>query len=201
MASVITQKLIILSPVPELMTMHKAYIGIGSNIGNRLLHLQEAVDRLDLLDETAVCHISSIYMTEPVGESEQNRFYNGVLLLDTSLSPEELRLHCKTIEQEIGRPDSYPRWSPRVIDLDILLFDDQCFESVTLSIPHPELHRRKFVLVPLLDIANPVHPAMQQTVLKLLEKCSDRSVLIRIKEALAIKKERLPVKALSLFQS
>ncbi|MEI7708473.1 MAG: 2-amino-4-hydroxy-6-hydroxymethyldihydropteridine diphosphokinase [Chlorobium sp.] len=170
------------------MPMHKVYIGIGSNIGNRLVHLQEAVDRLALLEHTSVENASSIYMTEPVGETEQDRFYNGVILLETSLPPEELRRQCKIIEQELGRPDAYPRWSPRVIDLDILLYDDRCFQSETLSIPHPELHHRKFVLIPLLDIANPLHPLKHQTILKLLESCDDRSVLIRVREKIEIKK-------------
>ena len=79
----------------------------------------------------------SIYMTEPVGESEQNRFYNGVLQLETSLPPEELRRQCKTIEQELGRPDAYPRWSPRVIDLDILLYDDLCIMHRNTLNPAP----------------------------------------------------------------
>ena len=170
------------------MPMYKVYLGIGSNIGNRLGHLQEAVDRLGLLKSTTVKRVSSIYMTEPVGETEQDRFYNGIILLETSLPPEELRRQCKIIEQELGRPDAYPRWSPRVIDLDILLYDEQCFFSETLSIPHPEMHHRKFVLIPLLDIANPLHPLKHDTILKLLECCTDRSVLIRVKERIEIKK-------------
>jgi len=177
------------SPVTEIMLAHKVFIGIGSNIGERLCHLQEAVSRLALLDETSVCAVSSIYMTEPIGDTEQNRFYNGVLLLETSLSPEELRLQCKTIEQELGRPDTYSRWSPRVIDLDILLYDSTCIHSETLSIPHTELHRRKFVLIPLLDIANPLHPLIRQTIMQLLNCCPDRSVLVRIKESVEIKKK------------
>ena len=174
-------------PVIEIMPSYNVFIGIGSNIGDRLHHLQEAVDLLGLLDETKVCAISSIYMTEPVGDCEQNRFYNGVILLETSLPPEELRMQCKTIEQELGRPEAYLRWSPRVIDLDILLYADTQIHTKTLSIPHPELHCRKFVLIPLLDIANPMHPAMQQTILQLLQCCSDPSVLIKIKEGIRIK--------------
>lgn len=189
MASVIMLKPITPPPAAEIMPMHKVFIGIGSNIGERLRHLQEAVDRLALLAETEVCAVSAIYMTEPVGESEQNRFYNGVLQIETSLEPEELRRQCKTIEQELGRPDAYPRWSPRVIDLDILLYDDLCLHTETLTIPHPELHCRKFVLIPLLDLANPLHPIMQQTILQMLESCSDRSVLIKTKERISIKKD------------
>ncbi len=175
------------------MAKHNVFIGIGSNIGERLQHLQEAVDRLSLLTDTAVLAVSAIYMTEPVGESEQKRFYNGVLQLETSLLPEELRRQCKIIEQELGRPDAYPRWSPRVIDLDILLCDDLIIKTETLSIPHPELHCRKFVLIPLLDIANPQHPALQQTILQLLQCCTDRSVLIKTRESVRIKKNGAPL--------
>ena len=182
-------KLITLPPATDIMPKNNVFIGIGSNIGERLHHLQEAVDRLSGLDDTTVSAVSSIYMTEPVGESEQNRFYNGVLQLETSLPPEKLRRQCKTIEQELGRPDAYPRWSPRVIDLDILLYGNAIIKTDTLSIPHPELHCRKFVLIPLLDIANPQHPALQQTILQLLESCSDRSVLIKTREVIRIKKD------------
>jgi 2-amino-4-hydroxy-6-hydroxymethyldihydropteridine diphosphokinase len=183
------QKPITPPPVTKIMLAHKVFIGIGSNVGERLGHLQDAVSQLALLDETSVCAVSSIYMTEPIGDTEQNRFYNGVLLLETSFSPEELRQQCKIIEQELGRPDTYSRWSPRVIDLDILLYDSTCIHSETLSIPHRELHRRKFVLIPLLDIANPLHPVMQQTILQLLKYCPDQSVLVRIKERVEIKKK------------
>lgn len=171
------------------MLMHKVFIGIGSNIGNRLLHLQDAVDQLMMLDDTTVSAVSSIYMTEPIGETEQHRFYNGVILLETPHPPEELRLKCKTIEQELGRPDSYPRWSPRVIDLDILLFDNLCLRTESLSIPHPELKHRKFVLVPLLDIANPPHPETGLRISQHLTFCEDQSVLIKTKEKITLKKK------------
>lgn len=190
MVSAIMLKPITPHPAAEVMPMHKVFIGIGSNIGERLHHLQEAVDRIALLAGTEVNEVSAIYMTEPVGESEQNRFFNGVVELETSLAPEELRRQCKTIEQELGRPDAYPRWSPRVIDLDILLYDELSLHTKTLTIPHPELHCRKFVLIPLLDLANPLHPTMHQTILHLLSCCSDRSVLIKLKERVRIKKRR-----------
>jgi 2-amino-4-hydroxy-6-hydroxymethyldihydropteridine diphosphokinase len=170
------------------MSRHQAYIGIGSNIGNRLQHLQEAVQRLAKLNGTSVAGVSRIYMTEPVGDTAQERFYNGVVLLDTSLDPEALRQCCKKIEGELGRPSTYMRWSPRVIDLDILLYDDLCISTETLSIPHPEMPDRKFVLVPLLDISNPLHPGSGETVRRLLDRCSDRSVLIRLKETLDMKR-------------
>ncbi|ABL66287.1 2-amino-4-hydroxy-6-hydroxymethyldihydropteridine diphosphokinase [Chlorobium phaeobacteroides] len=155
------------------------FLGIGSNIGNRLLHLEEAVRRLADIPDIDVIAVSRIYMTEPVGITEQDRFYNGVVKLATSILPEDLRKQCKTIEQEIGRPENYLRWSPRVIDLDILLYGDLCCNTETLTIPHPELHRRKFVMVPLLDIDDPQHPVLRCPISGLLKSCEDRSVLIR----------------------
>ncbi len=170
------------------MVMHNVFIGIGSNIGDRLHHLQGAADRLAALEQTTIAAISAIYLTEPIGDSEQHRFYNGVMLLETALVPEDLRQHCKIIEQELGRPEKYLRWSPRVIDLDILLYDDICLQTETLSIPHPELQQRKFVLIPLLDIANPQHPKTGQSIGQLLEACNDQSVLIKTKKSVEIKK-------------
>ncbi|NTU97783.1 MAG: 2-amino-4-hydroxy-6-hydroxymethyldihydropteridine diphosphokinase [Chlorobiaceae bacterium] len=169
------------------MSRHKAYIAVGSNIGNRLMHLQEAVEMLEKLTGTTVNAVSAVYMTEPVGDTDQERFFNGVVLLETVLEPEALRQSCKTIERDLGRPEAYRRWSPRVIDLDILLFDNLCIRSETLCIPHPEMHNRKFVLVPLLDISNPLHPSSGETASGLLRKCSDRSVLVKLKETLAMK--------------
>jgi len=170
--------------VSEIMPLHKVFIGIGSNIGDRLRYLQEAVNRLVFLDKTSVSSVSPVYMTEPVGETSQNRFYNSVVLLETALLPEELRQHCKNIEQGLGRSEEYPRWSPRVIDLDILLYDNQIISTEALSIPHPQLQYRKFVLVPLLDIANPVYPITGQSIKQLLESCHDRSVLIKLREGI-----------------
>jgi 2-amino-4-hydroxy-6-hydroxymethyldihydropteridine diphosphokinase len=196
MESVIMPKLNTQLPVSEMKVLHKVFIGIGSNIGDRLHHLQEAVFQIARLDDTAIVALSAVYITEPVGESGQNRFYNAVVLVETALAPEELRCQCKIIEQELGRPVNYPRWSPRVIDLDILLYDDRIISTDTLTVPHPELHSRKFVLVPLLDIANPLYPTTGESINKLLDRCTDRSVLIRLREQLLPeKKDGPPVKA------
>ncbi|MDP8305127.1 MAG: 2-amino-4-hydroxy-6-hydroxymethyldihydropteridine diphosphokinase [Candidatus Chlorobium antarcticum] len=170
------------------MDQHAAYIGIGSNIGDRFSHLQEALRRMSELEGTTISAASRIYETEPVGEEEQNRFYNGVVLINTALEPEDLRRSCKKIEHELGRPETYRRWSPRVIDLDLLLYDNCTISTETLNIPHPELHRRKFVLVPLLDTGNPMHPIMKKSASELLASCPDPSVPIRIQQQLDIKK-------------
>ncbi|NTV93466.1 MAG: 2-amino-4-hydroxy-6-hydroxymethyldihydropteridine diphosphokinase [Chlorobiaceae bacterium] len=167
------------------MHLQTVFLGIGSNIGDRMLHLEKAIQRLAGIPEIDVIAVSRIYITEPVGITEQNRFYNGVVKLATSILPEDLRKQCKTIEQEIGRPEHYQRWSPRVIDLDILLYGNLCCNTETLTIPHPELHRRKFVLVPLLDLDNPEHPLLHCPISGLLKTCEDHSVLIRTKSIIA----------------
>lgn len=171
---------------PESARHQTAYLGIGSNIGDRLEHLREAVGLLNRMAETSVSGISGIYMTEPVGVTEQERFYNGVVRLETGLSPDNLRSHCKAIEHNLGRPERYIRWSPRVIDLDILLYGDLSMQSSVLSIPHPELTNRMFVLIPLLDLADPIHPVLHCPVSSLLGTCPDRSVLVRLRERITI---------------
>ncbi len=166
-----------------------AYIGIGSNVGDRFANLQQAVDMLALLPQTSVTGVSRVYMTEPVGDTQQERFFNAVAAISTALTPEELRSHCKAIEHDLGRPDQYRRWSPRTIDLDILLYGESSVKSDILTIPHAELHHRKFVIIPLLDIDNPVHPILHCTIADLLNTCADPSVPVRITEQLQIKKK------------
>lgn len=164
-----------------------AYIGIGSNVGDRFARLQQAVDRLDHLPGTRVTGVSGVYMTEPFGDPDQERYFNAVVAVATSIGPAELRAQCKAVEQQLGRPDHYQRWSPRTIDLDILLYGDLCIESDLLVIPHAEMHRRKFVIIPLLDIANPEHPRLHCSIADLLETCGDPSVPIRLTEKLEIR--------------
>ncbi|MGC8774950.1 MAG: 2-amino-4-hydroxy-6-hydroxymethyldihydropteridine diphosphokinase [Chlorobaculum sp.] len=163
-----------------------AYIGIGSNVGDRLGYLQQAVDRLAQLAGTRVSGASQVYMTEPFGDPNQERYFNAVIAVQTSLDPTDLRTRCKAIEHDLGRPDRYQRWSPRTIDLDILLYSDLCIESDLLVIPHAEMHHRKFVLIPLLDIANPVHPRLRHSIAELLKSCEDHSVPVRLVQELKI---------------
>jgi 2-amino-4-hydroxy-6-hydroxymethyldihydropteridine diphosphokinase len=161
-----------------------AYIGIGSNVGDRFANLQQAVDLLVDTPDTSVSNVSRVYMTEPVGDIEQDSFFNAVVEIGTGLDPAGLRMQCKSIEQRLGRPDQYRRWSPRTIDLDILLYGNLCMKSDLLVIPHAELHRRKFVMVPLLDIANPVHPLLHRTIAELLKTSGDLSVPVRLTKRL-----------------
>jgi 2-amino-4-hydroxy-6-hydroxymethyldihydropteridine diphosphokinase len=154
---------------------HKVYIGLGSNVGERRAFLSDAVRQLNVLPGTVVHRVSSIYETEPVGFKDQEDFLNLAVELGTSLEPMELLNATKQIERRIGRRDE-ARWHPREIDIDILLYDQLIFRSARLFIPHREMLNRKFVLVPLSEIAgSAIHPTEKMEVQALLRRCGDNS--------------------------
>ena len=159
-------------------SMHLAYIGFGSNIGDRLAHIQNAIHTLSQTEGITLKEISSIYKTDPVGYEAQAQFLNGVAAIQTSLSPLSLLHTLKDIETAIGRQHRI-RWGPREIDLDILIYGDLCLRTEKLILPHSEMHLRSFVLVPLAEIApNLVHPVFQETIQTILNRLEDsKSVL------------------------
>ncbi len=128
---------------------HLVYLSLGSNLGDRLEQLQTA--RVFLKELGEIQKTSSIYETEPWGFTDQPAFCNQVVLLETTFEPLELLREIKLIEQKMGRTPTF-RYGPRVIDIDILLFDDIVITDPDLTIPHPELKNRAFVLAPLADI-------------------------------------------------
>ena len=153
--------------------MHLAYIGFGSNIGTRLAHIQNAIQTLSKTEGINLKEISSLYKTDPVGYEAQAQFLNGVAAIQTTLSPLSLLHTLKNIETAIGRKHRI-RWGPREIDLDILIYGDVCLQTEKLVIPHPEMHLRGFVLVPLAEIApNLVHPVFQETIQTLHNRLDD----------------------------
>ncbi|PYZ95404.1 2-amino-4-hydroxy-6-hydroxymethyldihydropteridine diphosphokinase [Alteribacter lacisalsi] len=129
----------------------KAWIGIGSNIGDRLSHISSAVDELKKNPEITFEKISSIYETDPVGYTDQNPFLNAVFRIDTSLSPLGLLDVLQKTEHGLGREREI-RWGPRTIDLDILMYNDENIELERLIVPHPRMQERSFVLIPLKEI-------------------------------------------------
>jgi 2-amino-4-hydroxy-6-hydroxymethyldihydropteridine diphosphokinase len=156
--------------------MTTAYIGLGSNIGDKAAACRKAVDLLGRAGR--VSRVSSFYTTEPVGYPDQEHFINAVVELETSLSPLALLAACHVIEDELGRRRLF-RWAPRTIDLDILLYGDQVVATDELTIPHPLMADRAFVLVPLNEIApGTVHPVLQKTVAALLEELHDRHSVV-----------------------
>ncbi len=158
--------------------MHLVYIGFGSNIGDRLAHIQNAIHALAETEGITLQKISSIYETDPIGYETQAQFLNGVAAIQTSVPPLSLLHTLKDIETAIGRKHR-TRWGPREIDLDILIYGDLCLQTEKLVIPHPEMHLRRFVLAPLVEIAlDFVHPVLKETIQILLERLEDdKSVL------------------------
>ena len=131
--------------------MARAYLGLGSNVGERLQFLRRAVACLGEVVGIRVTRVSSVYETEPVGVTDQGWFLNAVVEVDTMLSAEALLERTQAIERALGRMRAR-RWGPRTIDLDILLYGDLQLKTDSLTIPHPELHRRAFVMIPLLEL-------------------------------------------------
>ena len=132
--------------------MTTAYIGIGSNVGDRAAFVRAALAELSASPNVEVVVASSLYETSPVGGPPQRSFVNAVAKVETSLDARGLLGICRAIEERLGREPSTLRWGPRVIDLDVLLFGDHKIGEPDLEVPHPRMHERRFVLVPLLEI-------------------------------------------------
>lgn len=132
--------------------MNKVYIALGTNIEPRFNHLQEALQRLQEHKKISILKQSSIYETAPVGYTNQADFLNMVIQAETDCTPIELLDYCQQIEKELGRKRTI-RFGPRTIDLDILLYNQENIKMERLTIPHPRMHERAFVLVPLNEIA------------------------------------------------
>lgn len=153
---------------------HRVFLGIGSNLGDRKRNAEEAMERVAKLPGTRVVKASSLYESEPLGNAK-TWFVNSVIEVETELAPDQLLRRLKAIERAMGRrPTRGKRWGSRVIDLDILLFDNEIIQRRSLKIPHPEMHKRRFVLLPLAELApNLIHPQLGSTVSALLANLRD----------------------------
>ena len=153
-----------------------AYVGLGSNIGNRAQHLAQACATLDRHPAIEVGSVSSLYHTTPLGYTNQAWFMNAVARLHTSLRPQALLAITQATERRLGRVATF-HWGPRVIDIDILLYETLQLHTPLLSIPHVALQERAFVLVPLAEIAPDVALPSGRTVRELLHTCApDESI-------------------------
>lgn len=151
-----------------------SYLSIGSNMGDRLHHFKKAIDYIQGDENIRISNISSIYETEPVGYTEQAKFLNAVLKIENSYEPGELLLKCQETEKINGRIRDV-RWGPRTIDLDILLYNYENIETESLSVPHPRMLERAFVLIPLLELdPNITLPEMDIPLVNILENIQDR---------------------------
>lgn len=161
--------------------MHKVFLGIGGNVGNKQKNLTETLILIENhLGE--VVKASSIYETPPWGFHADENFWNQVVLIKTDLSAHVLISEIHKIEQHFGRQrKADSRYSSREMDIDILYFDEEHIDDGVLTVPHPRIPQRKFVLVPLVEIAPDfVHPLLQQNNFQLLESCKDESVIKRV---------------------
>ena len=154
-----------------------AYIGIGSNVGDREGNCRSAVAQLK--EAGKITALSSFFETEPVGDREQRDFINAVAAVETELPPARLLEVCRAIEERLGRKRT-ERWGPRTADLDILLYGDLVVDGPGLTIPHPRMAERRFVLAPLAEIApDAVEPRLQRTAAQLLDELQDRHAVVK----------------------
>ncbi len=161
--------------------MAKVYLGFGSNKGDRLAFLKSALSAIAKLKRTTITTVSSVYETEPVGEKDQREFLNAVAEIDTVLSPQDLLHELKSIERELGRKERI-RWGAREIDVDILYYDGLVLNDESLQVPHGELPNRRFVLIPLNEIADGlIDPVRKLSIVDLLRFCPDTSSVRRTK--------------------
>ena len=142
--------------------MTEAFLALGSNVGDKLFYLSKAVKILQQQKDVTVEQVSSVYETLPFGVEEQENFFNQVVLVNTTLTAEELLRTVKNIEKEMGRKQTF-RWGPREIDIDILMFGNLVLETDLLTIPHKYLTERDFFIAPLLELKpEAVHPATKK---------------------------------------
>ena len=148
---------------------HIVYISLGTNLDNRTANLKQAISLLP--PQMTVKAKSKVYETPPWGYTEQDPFLNQVVKATTYLEPEKLLKHIKRLEVAMGRKATF-RYGPRLIDIDILFYDDEILETPSLSIPHPNLHERGFVLLPMMDIApDHVHPVKKKSIREMIGFC------------------------------
>jgi 2-amino-4-hydroxy-6-hydroxymethyldihydropteridine diphosphokinase len=159
------------------------YLGLGSNMGDRLAHLRAAADMISK-NIGKIARKSHIYETQPWGNTEQEAFLNQVIMVNTTLDPRDLLDKISRIERELGRErreKNREKWGPRPIDIDILFYGKRIVRDKGLEIPHPELHKRAFVLVPLLEIAPDLqHPVLKRQIDELYMDCTDESDVVML---------------------
>jgi 2-amino-4-hydroxy-6-hydroxymethyldihydropteridine diphosphokinase len=154
---------------------HVAYISVGSNMGDRVQNCLRGVEALTEDGNSRILAQSRIYTTEPVDYKDQDWFINMMIKLETADDPFQLLDHIEEIQRAAGRMQDPIRFGPRILDLDIILYDDRIIESERLVLPHPRMHKRRFVLKPICDIdPEIIHPVLKQEMQILLESLGEK---------------------------
>ncbi len=160
--------------------MARLFLLLGGNLGDKAQIFKSAEESL-AKELGPVVQRSAIYETEPWGFECEDLFWNQVLVIETSLNPEEVLLHTKSIELQLGRVRKADRYTSRLIDIDLLFYDDLVMNEEKLVLPHPRMIDRRFVLIPLLEVAPDfVHPVFQKDIQALLDECSDKLEVKRL---------------------
>ena len=161
-------------------SVHTVWIGLGTNLGNRRINLIQACELITSLD-CRISNFSSIYESAPWGFNSEHSFYNQCIIIETVLNHEDLLRSLKMFEVRLGRVHSVQGYEDRIIDIDILFFDDLIFDSDHLKIPHPGIAIRSFVLKPLVEISpDKMHPVLKKTLAELFEICEDQEKVHRL---------------------
>jgi len=160
--------------------MKTAYIGIGSNLGNPEGNCLEAVDRIGRIPGCEFIKVSQLYRTEPVGVDGQDWYVNSVAAISIGMSPQGLMERLLAIEEDMGRVREGGRWLARVIDLDILLFGREIIHEENLTVPHPLMHTRRFVMIPMADLAPDLyHPSLGKSMAELLRDIPEDDQIVK----------------------
>ena len=160
--------------------MEKVYLCLGGNVGETRQYLEQAIELINSRIGRVTAK-SGIYQSEPWGFKAEQMFLNQVVIVETELAPNAVLERCLQIETELGRTRSGNGYEPRTIDIDIIFFGNQIIKQPNLTVPHPLMHRRNFVLKPLCDVAPYfVHPILGLTISQLADVCDDKAVVRRL---------------------
>ena len=170
-----------------------AFIGVGSNVGNKIQNIKSAIELINKLSETNVEKVSSIYETLPFGDVKQDNFFNTVIKISTTLNPKELFVELKSIEQKLGRIKR-EKWGPREIDLDILLFNDLIISDEIITLPHKGIIYRDFVMIPLIEIEPElIHPVFNKKIFEFVTELKTKNIINKLSEPLFTEEKYLGI--------
>lgn len=154
----------------------RVYIGIGSNLDNPVAQVLEAVEELEMIPDTILAERSTLYSAKPMGPADQPDYVNAVVAMDTLLSADEIHKALIKIEDLQGRVREGEKWGPRIIDLDLLLYGNSTIDTATLTVPHPGMHERDFVIIPLEEVAGNLKIPGRGNLYSLINKCKSHSL-------------------------